>query len=159
MVSVLLEAATGAACGVAACVYDEAQKRSHSVRINAKIVVAACGSIHTPALLLRTGLKNANIGKHLRLHPVSGLTAEFAAPMQAYLGPMMTTLVDQFANMDGDGYGIRLEMAPVHPGLAASSLPWASTRDFKQSLTKAANRYELCVCFLSTYLPKVCTRF
>ena len=49
-----------------ASVYDEQQKRSHSVRIDAKVVVTACGSIHSPALLLRSGLRNPNIGKHLR---------------------------------------------------------------------------------------------
>ena len=35
----------------------------------APIVVAAAGSLHTPALLLRSGLKNRNIGRGLRLHP------------------------------------------------------------------------------------------
>ena len=52
------------------------------------------------------------------------------------MGPMMTTLVDQFANMDGEGYGVRLEMAPVHPGLGATSLPWAGGREWKRSLAR-----------------------
>jgi hypothetical protein len=40
--------------------------------VNAKIVVAAAGSIHTPALLLRSKLTNPMIGKNLTLHPVLG---------------------------------------------------------------------------------------
>ncbi len=40
--------------------------------VNAKVVISACGSIHTPALLLRSGLKHKLIGKHLTLHPVIG---------------------------------------------------------------------------------------
>ncbi len=72
----------------------------------------------------------------LRLHPVSGLSAEFPTPQRGFMGPMMTTLVDQFANMDGEGYGVRLEMAPVHPGLGATSLPWAGGREWKRSLAR-----------------------
>jgi hypothetical protein len=71
-----------------------------------------------------------------RLHPVSGLSAEFPTPQRGFMGPMMTTLVDQFANMDGEGYGVRLEMAPVHPGLGATSLPWAGGREWKRSLAR-----------------------
>lgn len=32
-----------------------------------KAVIAACGSLHTPALLLRSGLKHPKIGRHLAL--------------------------------------------------------------------------------------------
>jgi long-chain-alcohol oxidase len=32
--------------------------------IRSRAVVAACGAIHTPALLKRSGLQNPNIGKH-----------------------------------------------------------------------------------------------
>jgi hypothetical protein len=37
--------------------------------VRAPVVIAAAGSLHTPALLLRSGLKNRNIGRGLRLHP------------------------------------------------------------------------------------------
>ena len=37
--------------------------------IRAPVVVAAAGSLHTPALLLRSGLRNKQIGRGLRLHP------------------------------------------------------------------------------------------
>jgi hypothetical protein len=48
------------------------------ITIHAPLVVASCGSIHTPALLLRSGVKcNGNVGKHLRLHPAAGLVAFF----------------------------------------------------------------------------------
>jgi hypothetical protein len=46
--------------------------------IHAPVVVASCGSIHTPALLLRSGVKcNGNVGRHLRLHPAAGLVGFF----------------------------------------------------------------------------------
>lgn len=33
-------------------------------------MVISAGAIHTPAILLRSGLKHPKIGRHLRLHPV-----------------------------------------------------------------------------------------
>ncbi|RHZ03960.1 hypothetical protein DYB31_015115 [Aphanomyces astaci] len=50
----------------------EATVLNGSVRlvVKAKTVVCCAGSLHTPALLLRSGLSNPNIGRHLRLHPV-----------------------------------------------------------------------------------------
>ncbi|RQM20819.1 hypothetical protein B5M09_010240 [Aphanomyces astaci] len=51
----------------------EATVLNGSVRlvVKAKTVVCCAGSLHTPALLLRSGLRNPNIGRHLRLHPVA----------------------------------------------------------------------------------------
>ena len=36
-----------------------------------RCVVVAAGSLHTPCVLLRSGFKNKNIGRHLHLHPVT----------------------------------------------------------------------------------------
>jgi hypothetical protein len=44
---------------------------------------------------------------------------------------MMTTLVDRFNDMDGSGYGVRIEMAPCHPGLGAVTVPWLGSRQWK----------------------------
>jgi choline dehydrogenase-like flavoprotein len=47
--------------------------------VEAKVVVVACGSLHTPVLLRRSGMDTSAIGKHLTLHPgfrVSGLWDE-----------------------------------------------------------------------------------
>jgi hypothetical protein len=46
--------------------------------IHAPLVVASCGSIHTPALLLRSGVTaGGTVGRHLRLHPAAGLVGYF----------------------------------------------------------------------------------
>lgn len=43
-----------------------------TIRINAnKCVICSAGSLNTPCLLLKSGLKNRHIGKHLHLHPVT----------------------------------------------------------------------------------------
>ena len=43
---------------------------SHALRlfVRSKVVMCAAGALHTPALLLRSGAKNRNIGKHLHVH-------------------------------------------------------------------------------------------
>lgn len=38
--------------------------------MRARAVVVSGGAIHTPAILLRSGLKHPLIGRHLHLHPV-----------------------------------------------------------------------------------------
>lgn len=42
------------------------------VLFKARAVVSSAGSLHTPALLLRSGVKaRGNVGRHLRLHPAT----------------------------------------------------------------------------------------
>jgi choline dehydrogenase-like flavoprotein len=38
--------------------------------VRAKVVVCSAGALHTPALLLRSGFRHPQIGRHLGLHPV-----------------------------------------------------------------------------------------
>jgi hypothetical protein len=55
----------------------------------------------------------------------------FDQPIIPWQGPPMTRLSRQFANLDGRGYGVRLETAPVHPGIAALTFSWQSGREHK----------------------------
>lgn len=125
----------GTACGAELTVLD-ADGQPHAVTIKAKYVVVAAGSVNTPALLLRSGLGNANIGANLHLHPVTVTYGVFDEPINPWQGPPMTRLSRQFANLDGHGYGVRLECAPVHPGIAAASLPWQSGVDHKRLMAR-----------------------
>ncbi|GAB4819154.1 hypothetical protein N2152v2_006200 [Parachlorella kessleri] len=57
-----------------------AGNREHPLRlvIQAPVVVSSCGTIHSPALLLRSGIKcQGNVGAHLRLHPVACVVGIF----------------------------------------------------------------------------------
>lgn len=42
-------------------------------------MIASAGALHTPALLLRSGLNHPLIGRHLALHPVIGLAGLFGS--------------------------------------------------------------------------------
>lgn len=55
--------------------------RMHTVRVKARrCVVVSAGSLHSPGVLLRSGLPNPHIGRHLRLHPVTAVLGTFDRP-------------------------------------------------------------------------------
>lgn len=110
---------------------------TREVEVRCKAVVLAAGAIHTPAVLLRSGLRNPNIGRNLHLHPTVGTSGLFAEPIRAWEGPPMTRLTAEFANLDGKGYGVRLMNAPSHPGMLAFATPWQSGRRHKRVMQQA----------------------
>lgn len=111
----------------------------HHVTVKARAVVVAGGALHTPALLRRSGLGNAHIGANLHLHPTTVIFSQFADPVCGWHGAPQTRLSAQFANLDGRGYGVRLETAPIHPGLSASAFPWQSGAAHKRHMQRIAH--------------------
>jgi choline dehydrogenase-like flavoprotein len=106
--------------------------KTHTVMIKAKAVIVSGGSINTPAILKRSGLQNPHIGANLHLHPVTVIFSLFDEPIRTWQGAPMTRVTKKFTNMDGKGYGVVLEVAPAHPGLTASVLPWVSGAEHKR---------------------------
>jgi choline dehydrogenase-like flavoprotein len=98
----------------------------HRVHVRARAVVSACGALNTPALLKRSGLANANIGKHLRLHPATPCWGLFDERLDPWTGAMQALYSDQHRDLDGHGYGVKYETAPTHPSLLVSFAPWKS---------------------------------
>ena len=82
------------------------------VTVRSRAVVAACGALHTPALLRRSGLDNANIGKHLKLHPVTVVMASYEDEVRPWEGVMQALYSDQHRDLD-NGYGVKYETAPI----------------------------------------------
>jgi long-chain-alcohol oxidase len=62
-------------------------------------VIAACGAIHTPALLRRSGLTNENIGKHLKLHPAGVVFGVFDEELKPWEGVMQALYSDQHRHL------------------------------------------------------------
>lgn len=112
----------GVATGVVARVRREGGT-SVALTVRAKTVVAACGSIHTPALLSRSRVPNIRIGKGLRLHPVTAVGAVFDDRVDPWTGFQQTRYSDQFADQ-GDGYGVKFETASLGFALPASAFGW-----------------------------------
>ncbi|HYB03719.1 MAG TPA: GMC family oxidoreductase, partial [Nitrososphaerales archaeon] len=122
----------GVAKGVEGKLVLPSTGRSFNVRISARAVVLACGSIKTPALLLKSGIKNKNVGKNLRLHPTTAVSGHFKDEIRAWDGPPQTVVVTKFLHSDRQNHGFWMEAAPSHPGLFSLSNPWVDGRTHKE---------------------------
>jgi long-chain-alcohol oxidase len=109
--------------GVAAGV-EAVASTGEPVSVRARAVVAACGALHTPALLRRSGLGNDHVGRHLHLHPATAVTGEFTEEVRPWEGTLQALYSDEHSDLDGHGYGLKYETAPVHPGLLAAFAAW-----------------------------------
>ena len=130
---VLTEA--GRVTGVEGWALDETTGTRHPVVVRAPLVVISGGSVESPALLVRSGFSNPNIGRHLRLHPVTGMAGLYAEPVQPWTGSLQTVYSPQFAHLQGD-YGIRLEVMPAHPGTMGLFTPWENAQAHKQLMSQ-----------------------
>ena len=118
----------------------EAHVNGKVLRVNAAAVVVAGGSVHSPALLLRSGVDLPALGRHLALHPATAVLADMGEEIRPWTGTVQAHYSDEFADLDG-GYGFKLETAPVHPSLQALAVPWESAgqhRDQMATLPRTA---------------------
>jgi choline dehydrogenase-like flavoprotein len=96
-------------------------------RIRARHVVVAGGAINSPALLLRSDAPDPHqrLGRRTFLHPVVVSAAVFDEPIEGWRGAPQSLYSDHFLQTDAiEGpIGYKLEAAPLHPVLAASTLP------------------------------------
>ncbi len=122
----------GRATGVEA-VWQAPDGRGSNVTVKAPRVVVACGSLESPALLLRSGIGGPAVGTNLLLHPSSVVGGAYGTDLQAWWGAPQAGLCDQFADT-GDGYGFLIETAQYAPGLIGSATPWISGADHKRRM-------------------------
>ncbi|NOY92510.1 MAG: GMC family oxidoreductase [Deltaproteobacteria bacterium] len=106
----------GRAVGVVARPRDGGDAR---LRVRAKAVVLSCGTLHTPALLMKNDLLGGSgqLGRNLTLHPASHAWARFDERIEGYNAIPQGYGVDQFVDE-----GIRFEGAFVPLELAAAAL-------------------------------------
>ena len=132
---VLIE--NGRAVGVKAHMSSAQMGNTWNVTIHAPIVVVAASALHTPAILLRSGLENPHIGRHLHLHPTTVSVGLYPEKVYAWQGVLQSAYSDQFAHLDGN-YGYKLEAAPGQPGLFALARPWVSARDHREQMLRCS---------------------
>ncbi|KAJ5100094.1 hypothetical protein N7532_007095 [Penicillium argentinense] len=101
------------------------------VNIKAKKVVISSGTLNSPLLLLRSGLKNSQIGKNLYLHPVMLGGAVFDDETRPWEGSALTTVVNEFEDLDGHGHGVKVEAVSMMPSVFISVFPWRDGLDYK----------------------------
>ncbi|KAI8060184.1 hypothetical protein BC940DRAFT_337793 [Gongronella butleri] len=127
---VLIE--NGRAVGVA--IFDHSTKTAHEIK--APRVIVSAGTLHSPGILRRSGLKNQQIGKNLRIHPCIATVGIFPEVQDVYKGTMMTTYTDAVSNWDGDHYGAKVEGMSYHAGMGATMNPWHGPLDHKATMAK-----------------------
>ena len=97
------------------------------ISIRASTFVSCAGGIGTPALLMRSGVPDphALIGKRTFLHPTIVSAAIMPDRVDGFAGAPQTVYSDHFLDtLRPEGpIGFKLEAPPVHPILAAITLP------------------------------------
>jgi long-chain-alcohol oxidase len=101
----------------------------HRVTVRARAVVSACGALHTPVLLARSGIASKALGKNLRLHPVLVVWGQFEEEVRPWEGMLSSTFSDRDADMDGRGYGVKYEHVATPPSILLSFAPWRGGRE------------------------------
>src|SRR5947208_13048189 len=99
---------------------------SRRITVRAKTFIAAGGAIGTPALLLRSEVPDPHgvVGKRTFLHPTVVSAALMPERIDGFSGAPQTIYSDHFLGADLSGpIGYKLEVPPIHPVLAAITLP------------------------------------
>jgi choline dehydrogenase-like flavoprotein len=99
----------------------------YQITVRARAYVAAAGAIGTPALLLRSRVPNPHrrLGRRTFLHPVVLSAAIMPQAVDGFSGAPQSIYSDHFLYtqpIDGP-IGYKLEVPPVHPLLAAVTMP------------------------------------
>ncbi|MCC6556874.1 MAG: GMC family oxidoreductase [Polyangiaceae bacterium] len=94
--------------------------------ITARIVVLAANAIASAELLLRSGIGNEHVGRHLMLQPQLPVTALFDREIRFYRGIPQSAAITEFEELDNPEHGLwgfRVESIGGTPGIVASLLP------------------------------------
>ncbi|PNY27877.1 Long-chain-alcohol oxidase FAO2 [Tolypocladium capitatum] len=123
----------------------ESARTQRRVRIKAKRVVVSAGSLWSPVILAKSGIKNRNLGRNLHLHPCGFLTAGYKEDVRPWEGGIITSYSGEFENLDGKGHGVKLEPTCMVPYVSLSTQTWHSGLDAKL----LALKYHHLNCFIS----------
>jgi choline dehydrogenase-like flavoprotein len=115
----------------------EGRRGSKRITVNGRAVVAAGGSIESPALLLRSGL-GGQVGRNLHLHPGTAAMGVFDEDVRIWEGTLQARYCAEFRHWDG-GYGPIFETVPVHPGSGAVVVPWLSADHHRDRMAGFGN--------------------
>ena len=118
----------------------------HTVRAGA--VVVAAGALNTPQLLLRSGVTNGSVGRHLGLHPVRLVYGLFDEPQDAHMVyPITAHCVKHQHDEDG---GFVIEATTIQDPVAfATTLCDESGPLWGERLVEAVRRFRHWIGFLA----------
>jgi choline dehydrogenase-like flavoprotein len=108
----------GVARGVRGRFLAENGEKGAPFEVRAKVVIVACGSLHTPLLLRASGLDGAHLGRHMTLHPGVRVSAIFDEAIGGWDGAMQSVYSDHFA-----ADGITLVSVYPPPSILTAAFP------------------------------------
>ena len=109
--------------------------------VRAKVVILAANAIGSTHLLLRSGVGNEHVGRHVSLQPQLPVTAHFDRRIEAFYGVPQSYAITEFeetSNSEHGLWGFRIEGIMGAPGISASLLP-QSGLEGKEVMGRYAN--------------------
>lgn len=94
--------------------------------IRARVVILAANAVASAELLLRSGIGNEHVGRHLSLQPQLPIFALFDQEVRSFRGIPQAYAVTQFEDLANDEHGwwgFRIESIGGTPGIVAANLP------------------------------------
>ena len=126
--------------------YVDGAGERHAVRAGA--VVVAGGALNTPQLLLRSGLANRSVGRHLGVHPVRLVYGLFDEPQDAHMVYPITAHCVKFQH-DEDG-GFVIEATTIQDPISfATTLSDENGPLWGQRLVEAVTKFRYWIGFLA----------
>jgi choline dehydrogenase-like flavoprotein len=104
---------------------------TRKVLIKAKRIIVSAGTMQSPLLLLRSGLTNTHIGRNLHVHPVNVIGAIHKEEIRPWEGGILTTVCNEYENLDGKGHGVKLETTLMAPSSWLLYLDWKNGLQYK----------------------------
>ncbi|TVQ91555.1 MAG: GMC family oxidoreductase [Deltaproteobacteria bacterium] len=103
---------------------DQASPTGAKVTVRPKVLALSAGALNGPALLLRSGINwQGRVGKRTFLHPVIAVLGEYEQQIHPWYGAPQSVHSHDPIDRGPNKVGYFLEAAPVHPMIAATSVP------------------------------------
>lgn len=103
---------------------DHAAPTGPKVTVRPKVLALCAGALNGPALLLRSGINwQGRVGKRTFLHPVIAVLGDYEQEIHPWYGAPQSVHCHDPIDRGPDKVGYFLEAAPVHPMIAATSVP------------------------------------
>ena len=134
--------------GVKATWTSRDRKIARQLTISASRVIIAAGTLQSPLVLLRSGLKSRHIGANLHLHPTNTVWAVWPFRTNPWEGAILTVAMTGLEDLDGKHHGAKVEVICSTPGLGLLTVPfrarrsldsgdvWASAVDYRVNSAK-----------------------
>ncbi|KAI9753522.1 MAG: bud neck involved protein [Chaenotheca gracillima] len=123
------------AIGVTGIWTSRDEKIKRPVVVKAKKTIISAGTLWSPVILQKSGLKNPQIGRNLKLHPANWVFGIWPEEVRPWEGAILTSVCDEFQNQDGQGHGVKLEAMVMLPNWMLAVIPGRGL-DFKKTCLK-----------------------